>query len=223
MTLTCTRFGLVVALSVLMTVLTTSVYAEDTPIDTAVSHVGLGGGISFINPHSSDGDRSTGASVVYLWHSFHSHWGPSFGLDWHDTDFHQPLGSGSVPLGTLRMRALLAGVGGTQRFGKFWTSASLLAGYSFNDFSVAGGAAPAFGSAGISLVGVSVNNCAMVKPAVSAWYDVVSHVGVGIGAGYIVARPDRTMTTATGTEVHTLRADAWELTAGVVFGLWKKH
>jgi hypothetical protein len=220
----CSRLIGVLALSVIMTVLTTDVYADgDNPLDNAVAHVGVGGGISFINPRSSEGDRSTGATFIYQWHSFHSHWGPTFALDWHSTDFNQPLGSGSAPLGTLRMRALLAGVGGTRRFGKLSTSANIVAGYSFNDFTEANDAAPSFANAGISLVNVSVENCVVVRPSVAAWYDVASHVGVGVGVGYIVARPDKTLTTATGSQVQELRADALEVTAGVIFGLWKKR
>jgi hypothetical protein len=47
-------------------------------------------------------------------------------------------------------------------------------------------------------------------------------VGVGVSAAYLVARPEETITTASGIQQQHLKTDAFELTAGVTFGLWKK-
>jgi hypothetical protein len=211
----------IVCSSITAAILTGDVRAQS--VDSAVSHIGVGAGISFYNPSSSDGQSSRGITFAYRWHRFRSGWGPTFGLDWHSTDFTQPLGIVTAPLGSLRMRAFLAGFGHTQRFGKLSASASVLGGYAFNNLSVDGSAGPAFARAGISLLDADVNNSAVVKPVVSAWYDVASHVGVGIGAAYLVARPEETVTTATGSHTRHLRADALELTAGLTFGIWKKR
>jgi hypothetical protein len=213
----------IASVTIITATLTTDAHAQGNPVETAVSHMGVGAGITFTNPSSSDGQSSEGVALVYRWHTFHSGWGPTFGLDWHSNDFNQPLGSLSAPLGNLRTRALLAGFGHTQRLGKFSVSASVSGGYSFNDLSVDAGAGPAFATAGIPLLGVSVNNSAVVRPDISAWYDVGRHVGVGISAAYFVSRPDVTLTTATGSQVRELRADAFELTTGLVFGVWKKR
>jgi hypothetical protein len=62
----------------------------------------------------------------------------------------------------------------------------------------------------------------VVRPNVAVWYDVFKHVGVGVSAAYLFARPNQTITTATGTQEHDLKADAFELAAGVTFGVWKK-
>jgi hypothetical protein len=221
MTYTSVRLVQALCFSIGTIVFTTGAHAQD-PIDTAVSHIGVGAGINFYRPSSSDGKSSEGIALAYRWHTFHSGWGPTFGLDWHSTDFDQPLGSVDAPLGSLRMRALLAGFGHTQRFGRLSASASVSGGYSFNNLSVNGGAGPAFASTGISLLGVHVNNSAVAKPEVSVWYDVVKHAGVGVTAAYFVSRPEEVMTTATGSDVRHLRADAFELTAGVTFGVWKK-
>jgi hypothetical protein len=201
--------------------LSTDSHAQD-PVDSAVSHVGLGAAITFYNPSSSDGKSSEGISLAYRWHTFHSGWGPTFGIDWHTTDFNQPLGSVDAPLGSLRMRALLAGFGHTRRMGRFSASASMSGGYSFNDFSVDAGAGPAFASTGISLRGVQVNNSWVAMPQVAVWYDVFKHVGVGISAAYFVTRPQEVMATAGGSEVGHLNANALELSAGLTFGVWKE-
>jgi hypothetical protein len=155
-----------------------------------VAHAGAGAGISFIEPSSNDGHSSQGVVFVYHWHSFHSGWGPSLGLDWHSTDYSQTIGSVSTTLGTLQTRALLVGYGHTQKLKRFATSANVNAGYSFNNYSVASGAGSAFATGGISLVGVNVDNSWVVRPDVSAWYDVFKHVAVGVSAAYLWSRPD---------------------------------
>jgi hypothetical protein len=95
-------------------------------------------------------------------------------------------------------------------------------GYSFNQFTVAGDAFPTFAGNGVSLVGVHVDNSWVAKPDVAVWLDVLKHVGVGLSAAYLVARPEETITTASGIQTQHLKADAFELTAGVTFGMWKK-
>src|SRR5215510_8357148 len=154
---------LVVCFSIVVSALTIAARADD-PVDTAVAHMGAGAGISFIKPSSSDGQSSQGAVFVYHWHSFHSGWGPSFGIDWHSTDYTRTMGSVSTTLGTLQTRALLVGYGHTKRLKKFATSANVNGGYSFNQYSVASGAGSAFAAGGISLVGVGVDNSWVVRP-----------------------------------------------------------
>jgi hypothetical protein len=210
-----------VCLSLAATLVAATAHAQ-VGIDDAVAHVGIGAGISFYNPTNGDGQRSRGLAVAYRWHSFHSGWGPTFGLDWHTTDFDQTLGEMNAPLGSLRMRALLAGFGHTNHMGRFSASENVSGGYAFNHFNVSAGAFPTFASTGVSLVGAHVDNSWVARPDVAVWYDVFRHVGVGVSAAYLVARPHETITTETGTLDHHLKADAFELTAGVTVGVWKK-
>jgi hypothetical protein len=212
-----------VAAAVIVTIGVTISARADDAVDSAVAHAGAGAGISFIKPSSNDGQSSQGVVFVYHWHSFHSGWGPSFGLDWHSTDYTQTIGPVSSTLGTLQTRALLAGYGHTKKLKKFATSANLNGGYSFNNYSVASGAGSAFASGGISLVGVNVDNSWVVRPDVSAWYDVFRHVAVGVSAAYLWSRPNETITTLAGSQTRRLNADAFELTVGVAVGVWRKH
>jgi hypothetical protein len=191
-------------------------------LDSAVAHVGVGAGINFYRPRSSEADSSEGLVIAYRWHAFHSGWGPTFGLDWHTTDFHQIVGPSDVPLGSLRMRALYGGFGHTKRFGRFTASANIFAGYSFNSLTVDSGFAPALARSGTSLVSVGVNDSGIVKPEVAVWYDVFKHVGVGVSAAYLYTRPEETLTTPAGVQVRHLNADTWEFATGVTFGVWKK-
>ena len=210
----------IACLSFLAILLAANAHAQGT-IDNVVTHAGIGGGITFYSPTNDDGQTSTGFAVAYRWHRFHSGWGPTFGLDWHSTDFDQTLGGLNARLGSLRMRALLAGFGYTGQAGRWSVSANGSGGYSFNNFTVADGARPTFASVGVPLVNADVDNSWVVRPNVAVWYDVFKHVGVGVSAAYFLARPNQTITTATGTHEHDLKADAFELAAGVTFGVWK--
>src|SRR5215831_6507723 len=207
----------IACLSFLAILLAANARAQGT-VDNVVTHAGIGGGITFYSPTNNDAQTSTGFALAYRWHRFHSGWGPTFGLDWHSTDFDQTLGGLNARLGSLRMRALLGGFGHTSRIGRFATSANLTGGYSFNSFTVANDAFPTFATAGVALVGTDVDNSWVVRPGISAWYDVHQHVGVGVGAAYMVNRPNATITTASGTVEQRLKADAVELTVGVTFG-----
>jgi hypothetical protein len=210
-----------ICVSLAASLLSTNAHAQAT-IDDAVAHAGIGVGISHYDPTSDQGHTSQGIVVMYRWHSFSSGWGPTIGLDWHTTDFDQTLGGLNAPLGTFRMRALLGGYGYTQHVGRFTASANMTGGYSFNNFNVNDNAGPTFSRAGVSLVGVHVDNSWVVKPDVAVWYDVLKHVGVGVSAAYLVARPEQTITTAAGIQQQNLKTDAFELSAGVTFGVWKK-
>lgn len=200
----------------------TNARAQGDAIDSAVAHVGVGAGINFYRPRSDDADSSEGIVLAYRWHAFHSGWGPTFGLDWHTTDFHQPLDGASVPLGSIRMRALLAGFGYTKRIHRFTASTNVSGGYSFNSLTTDSGLAPAFARAGTPLLGVSVNDSGVVKPEAAVWYDVFRHVGVGVSLAYLFTRPDETVTTLTGSNVRHINADTWVFTTGVTFGVWRK-
>ena len=99
-----TRLIQILLLSVGVLAIATRAHAQDDLIDSAVAHVGVGAGVNFYQPSSNDADSSRGIVIMYRWHTFHSGWGPTFGLDWHRTVFHQSVGDVvDVPMGSLRM------------------------------------------------------------------------------------------------------------------------
>jgi hypothetical protein len=201
----------------------TRAQAQDDLIDSAVAHVGVGAGINFYRPSSNDADSSQGIVVMYRWHSFHSGWGPTFGLDWHSTVFHQPVGDvADVPMGSLRMRALLAGFGYRRPIHRFTAAANVSAGYSFNHLTDDSGMGAAFARTGVSLIDVHVNDSAIVKPEVAVWYDLFKHVGIGVSAAYLFNRPDEVIRTTAGSRTRELNANTFALAAGLTFGVWKK-
>jgi len=222
-TTTPTRLIQIFLLSIGLLVIATRAQAQDDLIDSAVAHVGVGAGINFYQPSSNDADSSHGIVIMSRWHAFHSGWGPTFGLDWHSTVFHQPVGNiDDVPMGSLRTRALLAGFGYRHRIHNFTALANASVGYSFNHLTDDSGLGPVFARTGVSLLDVSVDNSAVAKPEVAVWYDLFKHVGVGVSAGYLFNRPDEVIRTTAGTATRELNANTWTLAAGVTFGVWKK-
>jgi hypothetical protein len=217
------RLILVCLVSIGLLAIATRAHAKDGLIASAVAHVGVGAGVNFYKPTSKDADSSHGIAFVYRWNALHSGWGPTFGLDWHSTDFHQPVGDVvDVPVGSLRMRALLAGFGYKHRIHRFTALANASAGYSFNHLTVDGGMAPAFARTGVSLNDVHVNNSAIIKPSVAVWYDLFKHVGIGVSASYLFNQPDEVITTTAGSRTRQLNANTFALATGVTFGVWKK-
>jgi hypothetical protein len=223
MTKTSARLIQIFLLSIAVLGIGTSAHAQDDLIDSAVAHVGVGAGVNFYRPSSDDADSSQGIVIITRWRSFHSGWGPTFGLDWHSTVFHQPVGNVvDVPMGSLRMRALLAGFGYRHPIHRFTALANMSAGYSFNHLTVDSGMGPAFARTGVSLIDVQVNNSFIAKPEVAVWYDLFKHVGVGVSAGYLFNKPDEVITTTAGQRTRQLNANSFALAAGVTFGVWKK-
>jgi hypothetical protein len=220
---TSARLTQVFLLSIGVLAIATSAHAQDDLVDSAVAHVGVGAGINFYRPSSDDADSSQGIVIMTRWRSFHSGWGPTFGLDWHSTVFHQPVGNVvDVPMGSLRTRALLAGFGYRHPVHRFTAVANMSVGYSFNHLVDDSGLGPAFARTGVSLIDVQVNNSWVAKPEVAVWYDLFKHVGVGVSAGYLFNKPDEVITTTAGQRTRELNANTWTLAAGVTFGVWKK-
>ena len=223
-TKTSARLIQILLLSIGVLAIATRAHAQDDLFDSAVAHVGVGAGINFYQPSSEDADSSRGIVVMYRWHTFHSGWGPTFGLDWHRTVFHQPVGDvADVPMGSLRMRALLAGFGYRHRIHRFTGLANVSAGYSFNHLTDDSGLGPAFARTGVSLIDVHVNDSAIVKPEVAVWYDLFKHVGIGVSAAYLFNKPDEVIRTTAGTGTRQLNANTFALAAGLTFGVWKKN
>ncbi|HEX7795376.1 MAG TPA: hypothetical protein VF456_13535 [Vicinamibacterales bacterium] len=206
----------IACISLAATFVTADAVAQDE--DPVIS---IGGGLNFYHPTNDNGHPSMGFEVVYPWHGFETRWGPTFCFDSHATDFDHTLGGLNAPLGSLSMQVLVVGYGYKRYFGQVSAEANMSGGYSFNNFSVASDAGSRFATAGVSLVGVDVDNGWVLRPDVSVSYDVLRLVAVGVSAAYLVARPHETITTFAGNQRRRLNADQFELSAEVTVGVGK--
>jgi hypothetical protein len=73
---------------------------------------------------------------------------------------------------------------------------------------------------GAESVTIKSSNTLVLKPEIGAWYDVNTKVGVNVNFGYIMARPDVTVSSTVGTDRRAVRADQFILKAGVVYSIF---
>ena len=108
------------------------------------------------------------------------------------------LGPNGQEFAELRSRAILAGIGYGWHFGKLSTGASLQTGYSFNRTRPQGDLLSAF-NVPTGAVSVHADNSLLLRPQVKAEYFITPKFTFRISADYMLARPDITVTTPSGT------------------------
>lgn len=158
-----------------------------------------------------------------LWRFGHggNGWGWQYGLSWYSADLEQPLEGAPAEFGELRIRPFLGGYGYSRRFGRTIATAKLLGGYAFNSFDLL----PAYNdgyrtSFGATTVTADVSNTFVLKPEISAWVDVGRKVGLNISIGYMIARPDVTVTSSLGQDRRNIRADMLMFKVGAAYSVF---
>lgn len=60
----------------------------------------------------------------------------------------------------------------------------------------------------------------MLKPEVQAWVDLSRKVGLNISLGYMIARPDVTVSSSLGRDTRAIRADVLMFKVGAVYSVF---
>jgi len=170
-------------------------------------------------------DGTIGHSAVgLLWRIGHGGdgWGWRYGLSWYSTDLEQPVGDvAPTEFGTLRVRPVLAGYGYARRIGPVLVTGRVMGGYAFNSFKLL----PTFDDAyrrqlGATTVTADASNGLVVKPELSAWIDLGRKIGLHASAGYMVSRPDVTVSSSLGRDHRHINADMLTLKVGAVYSIF---
>jgi hypothetical protein len=171
----------------------------------------------------TDSGTSGHSDVGLLWRFGHGHdgWGWQYGLGWYAADLVQPVGTGVADFGELHVRPFVGGYGYSKQFGRTQLTGRLLAGYAVNSFEMR----PTFDDAyrrafGAGTVTTEVSNSFVVRPEVSAWIDLTRKVGLNVSVGYVVARPEVTVSSTVGTDTRHIRADVVLLKIGAVYSVF---
>ena len=148
-------------------------------------------------------------------------WGWQYGLSWYSADLSQPVGPATTSFGELHVRPFLGGYGYSRRFGRTLATASLLGGYAFNSFELQ----PTFDdryrtTLGASTIRTDVSNAFVLKPEVQTWVDLSRKVGLNISLGYMIARPDVTVSSSLGRDTRAIRADVLMFKVGAVYSVF---
>jgi hypothetical protein len=158
-----------------------------------------------------------------LWRFGHGHdgWGWEYGLSWYSADLQQPVDASPTDFGELHVRPFMGGYGYGKRFGRTAVSARLLGGYAITSFDLR----PTFDDAyrhafGAQTLTTDVSNAFVLKPEVSAWIDMSRKIGLNISAGYLVARPEVTVSSSVGRDVRHIRADMLMFKVGAVYSIF---
>lgn len=192
-------------------------------------------------------DGTAGAvNPAFLWRYGHGRdgFGWQFGLGWYSAELTQPVGQVPTAFGELQVRPILAGYGYTLRLPRparprpdaadtpgghdesaprrrIAITARLLGGYALTKFTLT----PTFDEAyrqafSANAVSTHMSNALVVRPELSAWFDISRKIGLFVGGSYTVARPYVTLTTPTGSDERRLNADVVTLTIGTVYSVF---
>ncbi len=151
-------------------------------------------------------------------------WGFHWGLNWYTVDIDRPIGGTATELGELHIRPIMAGYGYTWKMriaGRTTEiTADLLGGYAFGSIGLAPAAIDAYSRVGSGSVSADASNTLVLKPEVGVWYDINKKFGFNVNAGYMIARPDVTITSTAGSDVRTARADQFILKVGLAYSIF---
>ena len=96
-----------------------------------------------------------------------------------------------------------------------------MGGYAFTSFTRRDSFDSAFLAAhGVGVTKTSSSNAFVLRPEVAIWHDLNKKFGLNITGGYIIARPEVTVTSALGEDRQRVRADMFTLRAGLVYSVF---
>jgi len=105
--------------------------------------------------------------------------------------------------------------------GRNTVSADLLGGFAFSSAEIAPGVTDVYRSRlGVQATDVDASNGFVLKPELDFWHDINKLFGLNINVGYMLARPDLTVTTSAGTDRRTVRADQFLVKVGLVYSIF---
>jgi hypothetical protein len=174
-----------------------------TPGDSAVASGGIGLGLTWRFGHGHEG------------------FGWGYGLGWYSTDISRPVAGVSAEIGELHIRPFMGGYGYTHIVGRTTMTAEVVGGYAFVSISQHPALADVYRDRlGARSVTVDAGNAFVVRPGISAWYDINEKVGLHFAVTYTVARPDITVGSSLGSASQRIRADMFAVKIGAVYSIF---
>jgi hypothetical protein len=181
----------------------------------------VGGNLSARAPTGDQTDGHLGVGLLWRFGHAKTGWGWHYGLSWFSTHVDQSIGDIATEFGELKVRPIMAGYGYTQVIGRTAITAQVMGGYAFSSISLDSAATDAFRDRlGARSVSIDAANTFVVKPEISAWYDINKKLGLNVSGGYIVARPRVTVKSTLGEDRRSVRADMFMLKVGMVYSIF---
>jgi hypothetical protein len=180
---------------------------------TWIRKVGIHGNMGFRHP--TDPDVSRGVSFgpsIGLSPGRTNGWKVPVALSMFSEDLHSPAGT---QFGSVRTRALLAGIGYGWHFGRLSVGPQIEFGYAFNHASMEDDGARAFGPSGV--VTVHADNSWIVRPEFKAEYFITPKVTFRTSIDYVRLEPQVAVTTPNGVITDQWNMSNVHLNVGVGF------
>ena len=148
-------------------------------------------------------------------------WAPKGSIGYSNRKTKGVIGGISTELGRLQMIPITGGIQRSLRQGPWQLGIGVGAGISINHFKVDGAARDARQSQlGTTLNDIKVKNSLVIKPEVSAWYDIGKWVGVQGSLSYSINRPKADTTVNGVTTSSTWKTDHASASVGLVVGIY---
>jgi hypothetical protein len=162
-----------------------------------------------------------GVSLLWRFGQFKTGWGWHYGLYWFSTDLERSIGGVDTEFGRLRVRPIMGGYGYTRVFGRTAVTGKVMGGYAWTSMRLSPLATDAYHNRlGAQTVTADASNAIVVVPEVSAWYNVNEKIGLKVSAGYVLARPNVTVSSTAGLDERRVRADNVTFKVGMVYSIF---
>ena len=162
-----------------------------------------------------------GVSLLWRFGQSKTGWGWHYGLYWFSTDLERSIGGVDTEFGRLRIRPIMGGYGYTRVFGRTAVTGKLMGGYAWTSMRLSPLATDAYHNRlGAQSVSADASNTIVVIPEVSAWYNVNEKIGLKVSSGYVVARPNVTVSSSAGLDKRRVRADNVTFKVGMVYSIF---
>lgn len=143
------------------------------------------------------------------------------GVGYLSVDRSGSIGDLETKNGNLRMFTAMVGAGPSYRAGPLSIGVGVVAGPSFNSFSVDNGARAAYRDRlGATLNSIKVENSLAAQPNVNAWYNLTPRLGLHSAVGYTINRPIVRTTVDGVTSSTRWTTDGWSYDAGLALGIF---
>jgi len=174
---------------------------RDTAI-TLIRKVGVHGNMGFRHPTDPDVSRGvTFGPSIGLSPGHDNGWKVPVALSSFTEDLHSPSG---IQFGSVRTRALLAGIGYGWHFGRWGVGPQIELGYAFEHGSLDDDSSGAFGTTGA--ISLNVDNAWLVRPEFKAEYFITPKVTFRTSIDYVRLEPQVTVTTP-----NAVFSDQWSM------------
>jgi hypothetical protein len=193
------------------------------------SRVSLGAGIGFHNYRDASFPTNNNWSLVPEYNirlsSNGNRQGLSFGfkggVTYSQPDREDFIGGVETKSGNLRMVSVLVGAGPTYRTGPFSVGLGVVAGPSFNNFSVDDAARVAYRDRfGETLNSITAKNSIAVKPNLGVWYDLTDRLALHSSVDYTVNRPQVITNIDGNISSQRWMLDRWGYQLGLAYGIF---